>query len=70
MVSHKISMNFLPFDVRADFVKVTSDTVLVPITIQVKNKDVTWVEQGRRAADDGQYLRARDHPDRPHRANL
>ena len=33
VVSHKISMNFLPFDVRADFVKVTSDTVLVPITI-------------------------------------
>jgi 5-hydroxyisourate hydrolase-like protein (transthyretin family) len=43
VVSHKISMNFLPFDVRADFVKVTSDTVLVPITIQVKNKDVTWI---------------------------
>ena len=42
VVSHKITMNFLPFDVRADFVKVTSDTVLVPITIQVKNKDVTW----------------------------
>ena len=43
VVSHKIRMNFLPFDVRADFVKVTSDTVLVPITIQVKNKDVTWI---------------------------
>ncbi len=42
MVSHKISMNFLPFDVRADFVKVTSDTVLVPITVQIKNKDVIW----------------------------
>jgi len=42
VVTHKISMNFLPFDVRADFVKVTSDTVLVPITVQIKNKDVTW----------------------------
>jgi GWxTD domain-containing protein len=42
VVSHKISMNLLPFDVRADFVKVTSDTVLVPVTIQVKNRDVTW----------------------------
>ena len=42
VVSHKISMNLLPFDVRADFVKVTSDTVLVPITVQIKNKDVTW----------------------------
>jgi GWxTD domain-containing protein len=31
-----------PFDVRTDFVKVTEDTVLVPITIQIKNKDVTF----------------------------
>jgi len=45
VVTHKISMNLLPFEVRADFVKVTSDTVLVPITIQVKNKDVTWVSK-------------------------
>jgi len=45
VVSHKITMNFLPFDVRADFVKVTSDTVLVPITIQMKNKDVTWTSK-------------------------
>jgi len=42
VVSHKISVNLMPFDVRADFVKVTSDTVLVPITIQVKNRDVTF----------------------------
>lgn len=42
IVSHKISVNLMPFDVRADFVKVTSDTVLVPITIQVKNRDVTF----------------------------
>ncbi|MGI9103697.1 MAG: GWxTD domain-containing protein [Terriglobales bacterium] len=42
IVSHKIRVNLLPFDVRLDFVKVTSDTVLVPITLQVKNKDVTW----------------------------
>jgi GWxTD domain-containing protein len=42
VVTHKISMNLLPFDVRLDFVKVTSDTVLVPVTIQMRNKDVTW----------------------------
>ena len=45
VVSHKLSYNLLPFDVITDFVKVTSDTVLVPITIQVKNKDVTFVEK-------------------------
>ena len=42
IVSHKITVNLMPFDVRADFVKVTSDTVLVPVTIQIKNRDVTF----------------------------
>src|SRR5436190_24039559 len=47
VVSHKISVNLMPFDVRTDFVRVTSDTVLVPVTVQVKNKDITF------AAKDG-----------------
>ena len=42
IVTHKITVNLMPFDVRADFVKVTSDTVLVPITIQIKNRDITF----------------------------
>jgi len=32
-----------PFDVRTDFVKVTESTVLVPITLQIKNRDITFV---------------------------
>ena len=32
-----------PFDVRTDFIKVTENTVLVPITIQIKNRDVTFL---------------------------
>jgi len=31
-----------PFDVRTDFVKVTESTVLVPITLQIKNRDITF----------------------------
>ena len=42
VVTHKISVNLMPFDVRADFVRVTGDTVLVPVTVQVKNRDVTF----------------------------
>ena len=42
VVSHKINMNLMPFDVRADFVKVTGDTVLVPVTLQIKNRDITF----------------------------
>jgi len=45
VVSHKISMNLMPFDVLADFVKVTSDTVLVPVTIQMKNRDITFANK-------------------------
>jgi GWxTD domain-containing protein len=45
VVSHKIRYNLMPFDVRVDFVKVTDDTVLVPITIQVRNKDITFAEK-------------------------
>jgi GWxTD domain-containing protein len=45
IVSHKITVNLMPFDVRADFVKVTSDTVLTPITIQVKNRDITFTNK-------------------------
>jgi GWxTD domain-containing protein len=44
-VTHRITVNLLPFDVRADFVRITGDTVLVPITIQVQNKDVTFVNK-------------------------
>jgi GWxTD domain-containing protein len=45
VVSHKINVNLMPFDVRADFVKVTADTVLVPVTVQIKNRDVTFVNK-------------------------
>jgi GWxTD domain-containing protein len=45
VVTSKISYNLMPFDVRADFVKVTSDTVLTPVTIQLKNRDITFANK-------------------------
>jgi GWxTD domain-containing protein len=40
---HKlITGPIFPFDVRTDFVRVTEDTVLVPITLQIKNRDITF----------------------------
>jgi hypothetical protein len=43
MVSSKILSGppFL-FDVRSDYVKITNDTVLVPLTVQIHNKDITF----------------------------
>jgi GWxTD domain-containing protein len=32
-----------PFDVRTDFVRVTDSTDLVPITLQIRNRDITFV---------------------------
>ena len=41
---HKLlSGPVFPFDVRTDFIKVTENTVLVPITLQIKNRDITFV---------------------------
>jgi GWxTD domain-containing protein len=44
-VNSKVILNPMPFDVKVDFVKVTSDTVLVPIVIQMKNRDITFVNK-------------------------
>jgi len=44
-VNSKVILNPMPFDVRSDFVKVTSDTVLVPVTIQMKNRDITFLNK-------------------------
>lgn len=44
-VNTKVILNPLPFDVHVDYVKVTSDTALVPITIQMKNRDITFVDK-------------------------
>src|ERR1700731_4780232 len=44
-VNSKVILNPMPFDVRADFVKVTSDTGLVPIALQMKNRDITFVNK-------------------------
>ena len=30
------------FDVRTDYVKVTNDTVIVPLTLQIRNRDITF----------------------------
>ena len=44
-VNSKVILNPMPFDVHVDYVKVTSDTVLVPIVVQMKNRDITFVNK-------------------------
>lgn len=45
LVTHKFRTNLLPFDVQVDFVKLTSDTVLVPITLQVPLSGLTFANK-------------------------
>ncbi len=45
IVNTKLITNLMPFDVRTDYVKVTGDTVLVPVTIQMKYRDITFANK-------------------------
>jgi GWxTD domain-containing protein len=45
VVGHKITYNPMPFDVRTDFIKITSETVLVPVTVQIRNRDITFANK-------------------------
>jgi GWxTD domain-containing protein len=42
VVTSRLSSNLLPFDARTDFVRVTDETVLTPITVQVYNNDLQF----------------------------
>jgi len=50
--THILKGPVFPFDVRTDFIKVTDNTDLVPVTLQIKNSDITFqtkdgVSQGK-----------------------
>ncbi len=42
VVTSKLSANLLPFDVHTDFVRITDETILTPITVQVMNRDLQF----------------------------
>jgi GWxTD domain-containing protein len=46
VVTSKLTAQLLPFDVRTDFIRVTDDTVLTPVTIQVANRDLEFQNKG------------------------
>ena len=44
IVTTNLSYNLLPFDLRTDFVRVTDETVLAPVTVVVRNRDIAFLE--------------------------
>jgi len=55
-VTAKISYNVLPFNFRADYLKVTEEQVMVPITLQVQEKHLAFKEE--LASDGSKVMRA------------
>ncbi len=46
VTTHKLLTGpFFPFDVQTDFVRIGENTVMVPITLQIKQKDITFKTQ-------------------------
>jgi hypothetical protein len=44
-VTHKITSQIVPFEVRTDFIRVTPESVLTPITVEVSNKDLEFLNK-------------------------
>jgi GWxTD domain-containing protein len=42
VVTSRLTAQLLPFDVRTDFVRVTEESVLTPVTLQVANRDLQF----------------------------
>lgn len=42
VINTKVSYNLLPFKFRTHFIKITEDTVLTPITIQLRHEEMTF----------------------------
>jgi len=45
IVDTKLSFNVLPFSLRTDFIKVTDESILTPITVQLSHRDLAFQEQ-------------------------
>jgi uncharacterized protein (DUF2141 family) len=42
VVTSRLSAQLLPFDLRTDYIRVTEETVLTPVTVQVANRDLEF----------------------------
>jgi hypothetical protein len=45
IVNHRINYHTMPFEVLANYVKATSNVTLVPVTLQIKNEDMTYTNE-------------------------
>ena len=69
VVSSRIVRDQIKFDYRFDFMRVAGDTVLVPITLQIPNNQLSYQSKDEVHCH-SQPLCPRDHPQRPYGADL
>ena len=70
IVTARIVRDQMKFNWGTDYVKVTNDTVLVPITVQVPNNQLSVQLERRRLLRDAQRFWPRQLADRPRRADV
>ena len=68
VVTSRLVRDQVKFDYRIDFLRITSDTVLVPITIQIPTRQLSFQEKNGVESASVNLFCARDQPERPHRA--
>ena len=45
VVTSRLTANLLPFQVRTDYIKITSESILTPVTIQIANRDLQFEDK-------------------------
>ena len=46
VVTSRLSAQLMPFEIRYDFIRVTDETVLTPVTVQIANRDLEFQSKG------------------------
>ena len=70
VVSSRILRNQISFDYRFDFMRITGDTILVPVTVQIQNKQMTFRQSRRRAVRLAESFRTHQLDDRTHHSDV
>ncbi len=70
VVSSRILRNQIAFDYRYDFLRITGDTILVPITVQIQNKQMTFHDRDGVHFRNAQSVCANQHADGTNRPNV
>ena len=68
VVSSRILRNQIRFDYRFDFLRITGDTILVPVTVQIQNKQMTFRDHDGVQFRDAQSVRTDQLDDRARRS--